>query len=841
MINKLIAFGLICISASAYSQMDSITVKDHHSDTASSKFNIPLFSTSGGDVSTDLDQQDVSSLLMSSRDVFTQFASFQFGAGRYRMRGYSAENQLVMINGVNVNNLETGFSAWSNWGGLNDVTRFVENRIGNVSNRYGFSGPGGYTNIDSKASSFRKGTRASYANSNRIFGHRLMLTHSTGMMQNGWAMTLSASSRYGDNVYIPGTFFRANAFYVSIDKRINDKHSLSFTGFGAPIEQGRASANLREAFELAGTNYYNSNWGFQNGVARNSSVSKVTRPMLMLTHTFKLSESEQLTTSLFYNFGKSKLSSLNWNDAPNPRPDYYRYLPSYYSAQGDTAMANTLRDAWINDPANTQQIYWDRLIAMNQANLYSVPGQGGVNTTETRARYVVENRIENLSNIGLNTVYNKRVDALFISVGLNANIYKNRKYKEMEDLLGADFWLDVDQFAENLGVDESFMQSDIDNPNRKVKKGDKFGYDYSININRAEVWSQVEYSFSKLDVYGALSVSNSQIWREGYVANGKFPTTSKGSSDKLNFLNYGIKGGLTYKLNGRHFITANGNYMTRTPEANNIFISPRVRNDVVDGIQTEKVISGDINYIAKFPTFKFRATYYNTQINDQTWLRSFWSDEFNNNVNYIMTNVHENHQGVEIGVEKILLASHTIQGALGYGQFVYKNRPTAQSWQDNNNKSLFTDRKVYLDNYRLGSGPQLVAGIGYRYNGKKFWNAGINLNYFDEIYLDPNPDRRTAEAVAKYVDTDPQYKAVIEQEQLPSYFTLNFNGGKSFRIMKKYFLNINLSINNLLNNQNIITSGYEQLRWDYSNVKKFDNKYYYMTGATYMAVVNFNF
>jgi len=49
-----------------------------------------------------------------------------------------------------------------------------------------------------------------------------------------------------------------------------------------------------------------------------------------------------------------------------------------------------------------------------------------------------------------------------------------------------------------------------------------------------------------------MSVSNSQIWREGFVANGKFPTTSKGESEKLNFLNYGIKGGLTYKLNGRN-------------------------------------------------------------------------------------------------------------------------------------------------------------------------------------------------------------------------------------------------------------------------------------------------
>ena len=87
-----------------------------------------------------------------------QFASFQFGALRYRMRGYAPENQLIMINGINAGNLETGVSSWGSWGGLNDVTRYSEIRFGNTSNRYSFSGAGGYTNIDSKASSFKKGT-----------------------------------------------------------------------------------------------------------------------------------------------------------------------------------------------------------------------------------------------------------------------------------------------------------------------------------------------------------------------------------------------------------------------------------------------------------------------------------------------------------------------------------------------------------------------------------------------------------------------------------------------------------------------------------------------------------
>jgi hypothetical protein len=843
MIKKVYFSILFLFYLTVFSQTDSIQVKFEQSDTSISNFNIPIFSTTGADAESEIDQQDVSSLLQSSKDVFIQFSSFQFGAARFRMRGYSAENQQIMINGVNVNNLETGFSSWSSWGGLNDVTRYTENRFGNVSNRYGFSGVGGYTNIDSKASSFKKGTRVSYVNANRAFANRFMVTHSTGMQQNGWALTLSASSRYGDQVYVPGTYFNANAFYLSVDKKITDKHLLSFTGFVAPIEQGRSSAAQIEAYQLTGDNYYNSLWGYQNGKVRNSSVSKTQRPMFLMSHIFKPSSESQLVSTLFYTFGKSSLSSLNWNNVSNPRPDYYRYLPSYSYQNGDTAFGDRFKLNWQND-VNTRQINWDRLIAVNQANLYTLPSQLGnsVNSSETRARYILEERIEDLKNIGFNTVYNKRIEALFLSAGFNANLYSNRKYKEMADLLGATYWLDYDQFAQNLGVDPIYQQNDIETPDKKIVKGDRFGYDYIIHVNRVEAWSQLEYTLKNLDIYAGLSLSNNVIWREGFIKNGKFPSTSKGLSDKLNFINYGLKGGLTYKISGRHFLTANGSLLSRAPEVNNLFTSPRVRNDLISGVLNELVTSTDINYSAKFPGFKLRLTYYFTQINNQTWVRSYFDDTYNNNVNLIMKSINQQNQGIEIGVEKTIFTSHLLQLCVGLGEYIYTNRPVLEAWQDNNAAPLYNSRKAYLTNFKVGGSPQSVFGLGYKYTAKKYWYAGLYLNYFDQIYIEANPNRRTEESLSNYlVNEKEQYSKIINQEQLPAYYILNANAGKSFRLFKKYMLNLSLNINNILNNKTSITSGYEQLRFVNTNIDKFANKYYYMTGTTYMATINFTF
>lgn len=806
-------------------------------------YTIPIFSTGGSDAESELDEQDASSLLQSSRDLFTQFASFQFGVARYRMRGYPAENQVIMINGIPINNPETGNGSWSSWGGLNDVTRYTETRFGASPNRYGFSGAGGYTNIDSKASSFKKGTRVSYGTANRIFRHRVMFTHSTGILKNGWALTLSASSRYGNEVNIKGTYFRANAFYLSVDKRLNDQHLFSFTGFVAPTEKALSGAATMETYKLSQDHFYNSLWGYQNGEARNASISRTQKPMFLLSHHFKPNTKKQLSSTLFYTVGKTSVTGLNFNNAPNPKPDYYKYLPSYFYLQGNSTAGDLLTAQWQNDVDN-RQINWDKLITMNKANLYSIPSQVGTitNTNESRARYIVENRIERISHVGFNALYNERRENLFLSAGVNGSLYKNEKYKEVEDLLGSTFWMDVDQFAQNLGIDPLIEQNNIELPERKVMEGERFGYDYSIHIQRAELWGQAEYSGKKADVYAAISLSEIRMWRNGKWANGKFPENSKGESEKLHFFNYGFKFGATYKLNGRNFISTNVAILSRAPEATNAFVSPRVRNDVVQDIQNEALNTFDFNYMAKYPNLKLRFTVYHTQIKNQTWLRTYWDDNYNTNVNLIMTNLNQQYSGIEFGIEKTVFIVHNFQTAFGIGQFIYTNQPRLQAWQDNNNTSLYFNRKAYLKNYRIGGSPQFVSGIGYTYNAKKLWFIGINYNYIDHIYIEPNPDRRTEEAAGKFQNNEKELAdKIIKQEKLKGYVILNANAGKTLRLKKRKSVTANLSINNLLNNKNILGAGYEQLRWDQQQIEKFPNKYYYMTGTTYMLLINYSF
>jgi hypothetical protein len=188
------------------------------------------------------------------------------------------------------------------------------------------------------------------------------------------------------------------------------------------------------------------------------------------------------------------------------------------------------------------------------------------------------------------------------------------------------------------------------------------------------------------------------------------------------------------------------------------------------------------------------------------------------------------------------IRKHTVQLIIGYGEFFYEGRPLLDAWQDNNASALFAAREVYLNNYRIGGMPQAVAGAGYRFTGRKSWYFSLSLDYAARIYVQPNPDRRTSEATAKYTTGEAELaQRVVAQQQLPSYYFVNALAGKSFRIARKYFLQTNMSVNNLLNRTDIMVSGFEQMRWDQAELEMFPPKYSYMNGISLLLSISLNF
>ncbi len=790
------------------------------------------------------ENDNYSSALGAGRDQFVNAAAYNLSSGRFRPRGYFNEDSEMMMNGMVMNDQDDGRVQWNEWSGLNDVLRNQTQILNLQSNDYTFGGIGGGTFVDLRAASQREGTKAVYTLSNRSYQHRLMITHSTGLMKNGWAFSGSLSHRYGTQGYIKGTYFQGTSFFASIDRKINDHHNLNLVVFGAPMRRGRSTGSIQEMNDLSGSNFYNGNWGYQNGEIRNSREYRINQPVAMIRHDWKISHKTNVLTNVGFQWGTYASTRINQYNAPDPRPDYYRRLPSYAT---DPATKELITN-YLKADENNRQVDWQNLYEANSTNFATIANADGIsgnNLSGKLAAYMLEEEHSDNQKLSFNSIINSQVtDNLNLTGGIQYLKENVHYYRQLDDLLGADFFVDYNTFAiRDYPNDPNAQQNDLNRPNRIIREGDKYGHDYNVNTARASAWTQAILKTSKFDYFAAINVINQSFYREGFVKNGLFPESSLGKSETQSFFNYGVKGGITYKLNGRNYFLVNGSYRTRAPFANESFVSPRNRDQVVNGLTNEKITAGEVSYLARYTRFKGRITGFYSEFKDKLNNDVYYHEEFQTFVNYIQTGINRRHMGVELGFEYNLNTRISFTAAGSLGQYIYTSRPSATISRDNSAEGFVEGRTIYINNYYVPGMPQQAGTIGIRYNSSKFWFFNVNVNAFANNYLSFNPDRRTAEAVSGInpVEQSALYQSIIAEEKLPNAYTVDIFCGKSFRFKDRSTLNINLNVSNVLNNQNFKTGGFEQLRFDIESrdVNKFPPRYFYAFGTNYS--LNFSY
>ena len=796
---------------------------------------------------------DASTLLNSSRDVFNSIAAYNFGSLRYRVRGNDTKYNEVMINGILMNDPETGRPIFSNWGGLNDAFRNSVLVEGLGRTGAGFGGLGGLTSYSTRASEYRKQISLSYAFSNRSYRHRAIASVGTGEMGNGWYLMAAASGRYAGKGYTEGTFYQAYSYFLSVEKKFNDKHSIGLTVFGAPSQRGGSTPVVQEAYDLVGSNFYNPNWGFQtideNGtqVVRNSRVSTSHQPFASLTWYWTPNKKTEFYTTAYVFAGKAGQTGLNWGETGDPRPDYYKNLPSYYETHASCqAEYEAQLNAWLNRDSETCQIDWDALYNANRDHLFTVNNINGTNESVTgkASKYILGERHFDRRQLGNSTYFKHEfMPNLIMTGGFAVSASRTHYYESVNDLLGGDFYYDVNKYAENLENEE--CQTDLNNPNHVAKVGDIISYNYYAHRNYGRVWDQIDWLVGRFDLYLGLQAEFTQIWREGLWKSGSFSDNSFGKDKMHNFFDPSVKAGVTFAINGRNHIVANFAYMTQAPQFRDIYVSPRTRHTVVEGdLKSERINAFDLSYLYRSPVFKFRLTGYYYTYQNLIWNRSFYCENVFLNtttsansytsqfINFIMTDINQKSLGVELGAEWNVTPTITLQAAAANGIHAYSNNPIFSVYDDNNTTAYIQNSIAYLKDYHVASGPEAVASLGIKYNDPKNWWVSLNANYLANMYFDVNPYNHTEEGMLHYAQGDIRIEEVLKQSPMKPAFTLDFYGGISYRYKGYYFL-LNVSVNNLLNNKSTILYGYEQLRFDANNPEMFPDKYSYMYGINY--------
>lgn len=836
--------------------------------------------------------QDSPTILFGQNDVFNNIAGYNFSSVRFRVRGYSSESQDVYMAGVRMNDAITGYTPYSLWSGLNEAVRSKESVNGSEISDYGFGGYNGLTNIDPMASKVRTGWRGSVLTNSALYRLRLMMTYSSGELDNGWSYAFSASARLGGNDWIKGVYYRSFGYYGSVEKKFGEEHKLGLTFMAAPGQRGAQNGSTQEVYDLMGDNMYNSNWGYYNGKVRNARVKKTHEPIAILKYDFT-PESKKLKASatVLYRFGKNGYTALDWYDAPDPRPDYYRNLPSYFFM--DNTDYNRLnyskymwaKEQWEQDIPSITHINWDRLYAVNAMN----------STADgNRSKYVIEERRTDQQD--LNFAANAKwspVNCFTLAGGLSYKWNRTEYYKILDDLLGGDYYVNIDQFAErDYASSVTMYQNDLDyylknGKAQTLKQGDKYGYDYYANVRRAEAWASGKFSKFGLDVALAGRIGYTKYWREGLLRKGLFPgldangqpmtyegkvittydpitgdaITSLGKSEVKDFLTGGVKLNLSYVIRGGHRVYANAAFIADAPNFNQAFISPRTRNSIVPNLKTNKTLTADLNYAYSNSGYDVRVTGYYTAIKDQSKVMSFYDDAQNSFTNFAMSGIDQRHIGLELGFKVPLpVPNLALQGVVSYGQFVYTSNPKMYQTYDNSAaivedtygvtipywKSHPTADGKTVKHYVSGT-PQLATSLGLSWN-KNYWFVDADVDYFDFAYLDMNPLYRTDMATSgpdkTVTPTEIEYMAA--QEKFKGAVLVNASVGKSWYIKRNYQLGFSLQVKNILNTTNLRTGGYEQTRLVDNTVSKeryyrFDSKYFYMSGINYMLNIYFRF
>ena len=651
---------------------------------------------------------DSPTILFNANDVYTDVAGYGFSNIRFKNRGYNSETQEVYLAGVRMNDAFTGYSPYSLWSGLNEAMRTKETSIGLNAYDQAIGRYNGVTNIFGTAGDVRKGWRFSALTNSAMYRLRLMGTYASGPLDNGWSVAANVSVRLGGNDWIKGVYYRSFAYYVGADKKWGDEHKLSFATFATPGERGAQNASTQEVYDMMGDNMYNSNWGYQNGKVRNSRVRKTFEPVTFARYTWTPNDDLKNNAIILWRTGMNGYTALDWYDAPDPRPDYYRNLPSYYYMadedydRNSEAKAEWAREMWnpsVKDYANYQHVDWDR---MYNVNYNSLDDEG-----RRRSKYAQEERHVDQNDIHLVDNVAWRINSGFkLNGGVDLRFNATENYKKMADLLGGDYFLNVDQFAErDFGGSEARIQNDLDYwlnhgcNAQKIGKGGKYGYDYMSYLFDASLWANGMYSWENLDVNLGLKAGYNTIWRYGLYRKGLFAganedgspiiidegtdkelnltelshgQTSKGSSGNRNFFTYSVKLGLAYTLTGGHRFSGNIGYFNDAPTFNNAFISPRTRNTWVDNLTTQKAFSSDLSYQYDNNGYRLRVTGYYTTIKDQTKVMSFYDDSQNSFTNFAMTGIAQRHMGLELGVKVPLPVSGlSVSGVLSVGEYIY--------------------------------------------------------------------------------------------------------------------------------------------------------------------------
>jgi len=767
----------------------------------------------------ELAAQDIPMILNSTPGAYATASGGGDGDARITIRGFNQRNVAVMLDGIPVNDMENGWVYWSNWFGLDLVTKTMQVQRGLGASKLAIPSVGGTINILTKGIEARRGgsVRQEFGNNGYL---RTTFGLTSGRMSNGWGVSLAGSYKQGDG-WVDGNFTKGYFYYLRLDKQIGN-HLFSFSGFGAPQEHGQrpftqaiGKYSEEEALKLGVPQdvidglgnqkdkglQYNEFFGTFEGRGVNTSINYYHKPQISARHSWQASEKFFLSNVAYLSIGNGGGARVN---------------SRIYDEDG--------------------QINLTKMYADNEPNVFN---QG-------QSSFYLRSSVNNHFWIGALSTFKYSINNEFtLSGGVDLRQYEGGHYRTAYDLMGGEFF-------------KGERNSRINNKTTQLGVDDKFSYHYNGFVRWGGVFGLLEYSKDKVSAFLNLSTAVTGYKMEDYLwdkvieidgekryvgyyenenidilervvvdgntmytvdspapaslayaeANGLTVDSTSAQNQVIDYIwkpTFTIKTGASYNINDNHRVFGNLGYFTRAPRYNNVLNRfyterrPILDNDgnLIDVVEeagkitrtanteNEKVYAIELGYGFKSQIFSANLNSYYTSWNNKPLDRlpsvlEDPSDADSPRIPINVSGISALHKGIELDFAIKVHSQITIEGLASLGDWKWNS--ASDGTLPDGTPFQFDARGVHV-----GDAAQTQFGGMIRYEPIKGLYIKTKVTYFGDNYASFSPETLQGDDGGK------------DSWKMPDYTLFDFHTGYRFKVKGLRF-NLRFNVLNILDN-----------------------------------------
>jgi len=740
-----------------------------------------------------LSGQDIPMLLNKTPGVYATSQGGGDGDARITIRGFNQRFVAVMLDGIPVNDMENGWVYWSNWFGLDAVTRDIQVQRGLGRSKLALPSVGGTMNIVTKGIDNKR--QLSVEQGVDINGKLTTnLGYTSGRLKNGWAITAAGAYKKG-NSWVEQTSVTAYFLYLKIDKMWG-KHLTSITGFGAP--QSHVERSYKRGIADYDTNYakkvgilseeipgtfsnqgigYNSQWGFikrdaeqwnSDFTARiidpnatkeplNGSTNRYFKPQYSLRDSWNVNERLLITNILYFSSGSGGGDRPRLSLKPNAQ----------------ISNADITNNPGFFTEEDLGQINWQSIYNRNTrpTNIAFGAPTIPVDSNFSNNLYYSSNYIAQATNnhrwMGVLSTFSYKLNKEFsLSGGIDLRSYTSEHYYQVTDLLGGNYVIDSLDKRNNYQADSSLAMKHV---------GDKIFFYDSGRIKWGGIFALLEYKVGKINTFVNLSSSMSGFKEVDYF--------NVAESAWKYVPGFTVKTGLNYNIDKHSNVFFNVGYLSKAKDFNSYY-KPNSWIFLPDSdTKNEKVQALEFGYSFNSKTFTANLNTYITKwVNKPTRAVSASFDDLKTYGN--IPGMDALHKGIEFDFIYKITRKLDFQGLVSVGDWRWdKKIENLQMYYTDSDQPANT---ISFDatGIHVGDAAQTQVGATIRYEPIKGLYVEGGGTFFDRYYSEFSPEA--------CVDGNGN---PVESWRIPAYTLFDLHTGYRFKLEALDKLNFTFKLN----------------------------------------------